>query len=373
MRPAILTSTVWALAWATPPVLPHRVIVVTTTRGRDRLRDGLFATPSDGGACIWEALRASLRSRGHDLTGRLRFGDTGEDIRVFTAPDGDGRSRELDDLRTAADYEHAADLLLEIVRGVTAIANSRLVASVSGGRNPLVSLLAGALGFLGRAQDRLVHAMIGEPFDTQGLAPPFHFPQTPPIEHRYFDPARRCERTISSAAAHLELVEIPFVRLRRLFVAEPQLYRSRYSALARAYSDKIVELTGPVEIAFDDRHGVATVFGRPIQLRGREHPFFAFLFERWQHGEPPFAGHDRALGPLIAFLGPWQTRHPDFNLERKDKHWRDQCSLLDLPKLLNALRNRVSDAGLESAADRLFPRKGPLGLPLPPETAPARP
>ena len=41
--PAVLTETVWALARATPPVLPARVIVVTTTAGAARIHQELLA------------------------------------------------------------------------------------------------------------------------------------------------------------------------------------------------------------------------------------------------------------------------------------------------------------------------------------------
>src|SRR5437868_947769 len=79
--PAVLTETVWALAQEKPPIIPHRVIVITTTEGRERLVRELFSPADD---CVWDQLRRCLEENGHDLTRRLQFGQTPQDIRVFT-------------------------------------------------------------------------------------------------------------------------------------------------------------------------------------------------------------------------------------------------------------------------------------------------
>jgi CRISPR-associated protein (TIGR02584 family) len=58
MTPAVLTETVWALAHETPPVLPHRIVVVTTTAGRDVLRRQLLDDST--APAVWDGLRATL-------------------------------------------------------------------------------------------------------------------------------------------------------------------------------------------------------------------------------------------------------------------------------------------------------------------------
>ena len=103
MSPAILTETIWALAMR-EKTIPFRVIAVTTAAGRERLRAVWMPDPALGGLTPWEALRSSLEAAGHRLDGRLRFGDTADDIRVITSSDrSTGRSVELEDIRTAAE------------------------------------------------------------------------------------------------------------------------------------------------------------------------------------------------------------------------------------------------------------------------------
>ncbi|MBM3853722.1 MAG: TIGR02584 family CRISPR-associated protein, partial [Verrucomicrobia bacterium] len=123
--PAVLTETVWALARENPPVLPARVIVVTTTVGAARLQAELLApSPAFAGRSPWQALRDTLLAGRADADRLLAL----EDARVITGPAGpDGCARRLDDLRTRADNDAAADFILEQVRAITANADTRLV------------------------------------------------------------------------------------------------------------------------------------------------------------------------------------------------------------------------------------------------------
>jgi CRISPR-associated protein (TIGR02584 family) len=111
MSPAVLTETIWALAQEAEPVLPSRIIAITTTGGREQIRRSLFEPlPRFNGQTAWQALRAVLEKRGMNLQDRLRFGITPDDIRVITAADrASGQSVELADIRTPAHNETAAD------------------------------------------------------------------------------------------------------------------------------------------------------------------------------------------------------------------------------------------------------------------------
>jgi hypothetical protein len=42
ISPAILTETLWCLAHEDPPILPERILVITTLQGRESLRRTLF-------------------------------------------------------------------------------------------------------------------------------------------------------------------------------------------------------------------------------------------------------------------------------------------------------------------------------------------
>jgi hypothetical protein len=77
-----------------------------------------------------------------------------------------GRSRELDDLRSPADNEAAADFLLEQVRTIVENPDTRLVASLAGGRKTMGAILYAALTLVAREDDRITHVLVKEPFET---------------------------------------------------------------------------------------------------------------------------------------------------------------------------------------------------------------
>src|SRR5437867_3112429 len=91
---AVLTETIWALAHESPPIIPDRVIVFTTTKGRERIQRDLLA----GAPSVWEQLQAQLQREIPAVEGKLRFGDSDEYVRVFRRGD-----KELEDIRTSND------------------------------------------------------------------------------------------------------------------------------------------------------------------------------------------------------------------------------------------------------------------------------
>jgi len=56
------------------------------------------------------------------------------------------RSRELQDIRTPADNEAAADFLLEQVRTIVGNPDTQLIASIAGGRKTMGALLLPCVG-----------------------------------------------------------------------------------------------------------------------------------------------------------------------------------------------------------------------------------
>ena len=149
--------------------------MLTTTAGRREIESGLFAPLARfGGVCAWEALRTALAAGGHDVDGRLRFGTTPDDLRVFTTTDHmSGRTVELEDIRSPADNEDAANFLLQQVRGLVEDPDKTLIASLAGGRKTMGALLYACFSLLGRESDRLTHVLVSEPFDqTRGFFSP---------------------------------------------------------------------------------------------------------------------------------------------------------------------------------------------------------
>jgi CRISPR-associated protein (TIGR02584 family) len=307
--PAVLTETVWALAQERPAIIPHRVVVITTTEGRNTLVKELLS-PVDN--CVWDQLRARLEGLGHDLTDRLQFGATPHDIRVFTIFDPKlKRTRELEDIGSEAENAAAADFIMETVRGLAMDDGVRLVASIAGGRKTMSALLFSVMSLLGKEDDLLTHILINEPFESRGLKPRFYFPPAEAVMHQGMD-REGTHISISSVKAKVQLGKIPFVALRNLFERDLKKKQS-YSRLvqtcqktANEYARQNVHLT-----VYRSKTLIA-VNGKQIATSAREHLYMLFLAERVHAKQPRLPSYAAAFDDFNQFCKEtYASRRPD--------------------------------------------------------------
>lgn len=367
MSPAILTETVWALAHpadGAEPVIPSRVIAVTTTPGRAQLAQLFQPAPQLGGQSPWDALRQSLTGHGHDLTGRLRFGQTPDDVRVLTAADpATGQSRELADLRTPADNEAAADYLLETVRAVVENPDTQLVASLAGGRKTMGALLYACLTLIGRETDRLTHVLVNEPFETlRG----FWFPGQPggalaaagPDSSRRHDPAN----------AILQLADVPFVPLRNLFERELGRKPGSFRRLIETGRTGLRQHAAQqLRLTLDTGRRELDVNGANVALSATEFLLFLFLARQAKHGEPPFAAYKDVLDPLNAFRREQAAATPELSNWRHADSLRADWDDRAVTKAVSSLREKLRRSGGDGALlANCLPEKGRCSLDVEP-------
>jgi len=215
--PAILTETLWALAFppaGVAPVIPARIVVITTTRGREEFSRQLDTKlPVFGQRTAWDALCGEIRAA-HPT---LNLPPALPVPRVITGQSDNGsREVELPDIRTPAHNDAAADFILEIVRGLSDNPDHRLIVSLAGGRKTMVALLYASVSLIGRETARITHVLVNAPFDLR-LDPPFFFPPKTPVQHKYFNRETKLEEIWSSQKAKIELAEVQFVPLRNAF------------------------------------------------------------------------------------------------------------------------------------------------------------
>ena len=100
------------------------------------------------------------------------------DIRLITAPNPkSGVAEPLLDIRSPEDNDAAGDFIMDEVRRIVGNPDTRLIASLAGGRKTMGALLYAVLSLLGRAQDSLTHVLVNEPFESPATnARRFYFP-----------------------------------------------------------------------------------------------------------------------------------------------------------------------------------------------------
>jgi CRISPR-associated protein (TIGR02584 family) len=376
MSPAILTETLWALANPaadSDPVIPHRIIAVTTTEGRARLETLFQPSAQLGGLAPWDALRIALEQRGHDLSGRLRFGVTGDDIRVITAADpASGRTRELPDIRDRADNEAAADFLLEQVRALVENPDTQLIASIAGGRKTMSALLYACLTLVGRETDRLTHVLVSEPFETLR---DFWFPAQPggPLEA----PTRSSESVPSAgsvrsvpthdpAHALVELADVPFVPLRNLFERELARKPGTFRRLVEDCRQNLIQRAAEqLRLILDPVRSTLEINGFTLNLAPAEMLLTLFLARRARHGEPPYLAYKDTLEDLNHFRAEQieQASTHDWNDWRTADSLRADWDERNIVKTLSDLRAKLKHAGPDAALlAQCLPRKGCFAL-----------
>jgi CRISPR-associated protein (TIGR02584 family) len=365
MSPAVLTETVWALAGETEPVVPHRVIVITTSEGRAAIERALFTpVPEWGNRTVWQTLRDTIVLR-LGLTGSepvLNF----EPVRVFTAPGAaSGRTVELDDLRTRKDNDHAADYLLEQVRGLVENPDTRVVASLAGGRKTMGALLYACMNLVGRETDRLTHVLVNEPYDT---VPGFWFPDQP--GGRITRPSRgpAPALTVDPAEAVVEMADVPFVPLRNLFQKDLGRKPGTFSRLVDTCREDLFKRAArDLRIVIDATQGELQINELTLKPAPAGMLVLLFLARHAADGNAPYSMYKEALDDLNAF----RTKEVSGKLKPND--WRHAGIMRsvwgerEFIKAVADLRDKLQALGGDGIAlAGCLPVRGQCGLRLPP-------
>ena len=323
MSPAVLTEAVWALAKETPPVIPDRVVVLTTLAGRQAIERQLFSAVEANGEAVWEQLRAAVLGPNAREDGRLILNSLG----VIGAPNlGAGRSDPLEDIRTREDNSAAAGFILEEVRRIVENPDTRLIASLAGGRKTMGALLYAAMTLLGRETDRLTHVLVNEPFEDARLQPRFYFPSAVPTLHRIAGSGDVEPREFSSADARIELADVPFVPLRNRFTDLAELPGS-FHALVSRYSRQLradAARKARVEIRHADRQLI--VDGQPLRMRAKALAILHALLAL--QGDAAVQRGQKEAQDAVSL---WLAQHPEVG-------WQAKVTNDDLKHELNHLR-----------------------------------
>jgi CRISPR-associated protein (TIGR02584 family) len=363
MSPAVLTETVWALAKEEPPVIPDRVVVVTTVGGRQAIERELLTPPSQEAPAMWQELRLAVLGPDAAKQERLIL----EPARLVEAPNPrTGQTDWLEDLRTPAENNATANFLLSELRRWTEIPGSRLVVSIAGGRKTMGALLYACVSLLGRETDRLTHVLVNEPFDDPRLKPKFYFPRQRQQQLRGTD-----GRPYQAAKARIDLADIPFVAFRNLFERDLVRKPASFVELVQRCRVKVQEIARyNVRLRLTRSRRVIAVNNQQVKLSPLQSLLLLFLAENAKFARPAPVKYEAAIEPLRVFAD--KVRGECVPEDGQD--WRYEASLPPdfdgqrLRKLLDEIKAKLRQAGPAAAAlIPLLPEKGRCTLDLPPD------
>lgn len=302
-------------------------------------------------------------AEGHDLAGRLRFGTTGDDIRVMTRADAaTGATRELADIRGPQDNDAAASFLLEQVRGLVANPDVAVVGSIAGGRKTMGALLYACFTLAARETDRLTHVLVSPPYET---LPGFWFPTQPGPLLRGRDGEER-----PASRAMVELADVPFVPISNLFQRELGRAPGGFERLVDQCRTEVRQRSSEhLQVTVDARLARLDLNGQSVDLAPREHLLLLFLAYRCKHGGEPILAYRDAMDPLNAFRSEMrrQADPKDFNDARHgDTFQRPFEEDLEVRRALSSLKRKLAAIGPNGARlAALLPERGRFLLDLP--------
>lgn len=191
MSPQIITETLYALSVQHSPAwIPNEIHLITTLQGKQNALLELL----EGNKHFAHFLND------YTITQPIRFD---ESTIHLIHPEG---GQPLEDLRTPADNEAAADTITRLIRDFTHQESTELHVSLAGGRKTMGFYAGYALSLFGRPQDRLSHVLVSEGFESNK---DFFYPTPDTRVIRTRD-----DKPLDTSKAQVWLADIPFVRLR---------------------------------------------------------------------------------------------------------------------------------------------------------------
>lgn len=351
MTPAIITETIWALACETPPIVPDEVVVITTLKGESDIRNLLLTKQPGWKTTVWKALRKDVFENAK-LPGSHPGLQLSIRIIEFSDPDS-GVKIQAQDVRDAKQNAETADFILNTLSPYANAENSRVIASIAGGRKAMGALLYAAVSLVGEEGDRITHVLVSEPFEAcRGF-----FYKEQPVQNLT---SGFGENTVPVSArdAVVELADIPFVPLRNKFRELNEPTRT-FAGLVNAYSKEGKEDTGPPILLIDVEREILVVEGRELKLIGRNLILCDFLYQRCLKNLPHFANKAEAHGALNFFMQSWRKKH---STHRALARLSGNPSVDDIPKALSNLRKKLTDKGLKDAIPYLAPLYKRIGF-----------
>ncbi len=327
LTPQVVTETLYAL-WREGD-LPAEIHVLTTLPGRQKVREALL-DPHRG------AFYRFCSDYGIDHR-RIRF-DLGT-VHLLVTPDG----RPVEDLRTARENAAVADQLAKFVRDLAIDPGVRIHASLAGGRKTMTYYLGYALSLFGRPGDRLTHVLVSEDFEGH---PEFFYPPPRSMELR-----TGADKRVSTADARIDLVDIPFVRLREFVPAN--VLRGSFSEMVSGAEQALAARCGGLRLEADPATHTLRAAGRECRLRPQGFALYLHLVLVAGETPEPLPFLELVAEPRVEALWPDRAR----TLGLRGEEARDLADRLEALALSKkGDRNFVSAVSKVNAAiGRAFP------------------
>jgi len=243
--PQIITESLYHLM-VLQKIFIREIHLITTTEGKRMAEEKLFQT---GKGPFYQFCEA------------YGFSSTEINTRYHVITDAGGN--ELADIRTPEENNAAADFFLATTRALTSRADTRIFATIAGGRKTMSAYLYLTMLLLGRDQDTLYHVLV-QPASIESH-PQFFYP-LPDVAEMEFTGRDGKKFRVPVRDIKIDMAEIPFVRMRRIL--QPGVIDSigRFSELVAMTQERLDRAQYEPELEVD-------LPARKLRVTDRERSF----------------------------------------------------------------------------------------------------
>jgi CRISPR-associated protein (TIGR02584 family) len=183
----------------------------------------------------------------------------------------DNSGNPLMDLLTAAENQAAVKTVFNLIRDLTSGDQTRLIASVAGGRKTMSVIVGQAMQFYAREQDLLTHVIVE---DCIIGAKDFFYPT--PISQKM----KIKGKIVDYHDVKINLDEIPFIRLRPIlgnFLMEST--KTSLMSLVKSAQRQIEDMLNPVKINIDQNAKQLSISGVVVKLPAKSLAIYTLLLK----------------------------------------------------------------------------------------------
>jgi CRISPR-associated protein (TIGR02584 family) len=267
--PQILTETLYALC-VDQGVPISEIWVISTYEGYQLALDKLL-DPERGQFY-------SIQKDYPKHCGRIRFSAE----QILVAQD---QLLPVRDIRSRAESESFLELILRVLWEKTSDPQTAVHCSLAGGRKTMSSYMALVMQMLGREQDKLYHILL-TPSEAENHAE-FYYPAPKPQTLHLPD-----GRTFDSSQVKVELVEIPYVRLRERIQLEKFTSELGYRRLLEWVQRDLSQALVLPDLILDANRRALIIGDSEIILQPQRFCLYWYFADRSRHRPPDMAAEN---------------------------------------------------------------------------------
>lgn len=219
LTPQVLTETLYYLV--THDFVPDEIHLITTRNGASNVKNVLLNSHNNILERLCEDMKEELNGKRYSLHDEKNENEDENKGNLFIHG-----LLNTDDIRNYDDNVEIADIIIDVIRVLSADPESTIHCSIAGGRKTMGFLAGYAMSLFGRTQDKLSHVLI-EP-EAFERANGFYYPSQRD-DMKIEDP--RTREILRASDARVMLADIPFIKLGRYIPNYLRDNRRRYSEI----------------------------------------------------------------------------------------------------------------------------------------------